>query len=120
MRHIHQLILTDACSAARLRVRPELITEVEAAMLELPSGERLPVALVRLAPARMFGHVETPERGVTLVVDEPATWIRRALETIERTRAKNARNRLPRSVGWREPVEVSGSELVRESSLTKE
>lgn len=101
MRHTHLLILTDACSAARLRVRPELITEVDPAMLELPSGERLPVALVRLAPARMFGHVETPERGVTLVVDEPVAWIRNALATIERVRAKHAKNRTPRLVGWR-------------------
>jgi hypothetical protein len=92
MRNEYFVVLTDACTAARLRVRPELITEIDAAALRLPSGDELPVAIVKLMPRRNFDHVETAHASITVVASEPASWIREAVDSIEATRARNRRN----------------------------
>lgn len=112
----HEIMMTDAVTGARMRIRPELIIAVDAGWLEVPSGERLCVALVRLTPGRLFGQVDS-ERGVTLVVDEPATWIRDALESIERTRAKSRKRTLSPAFRFRTPrelLEATGAELAAE------
>lgn len=92
----HLIALRDACSGARLEVRPELITEVDACTLRLPSGEELPVSVVRVEPARLSAAVTTRAQALSLIVQEPAGWIREALESIARVRGARRR---ARSVG---------------------
>jgi hypothetical protein len=100
MRTEYRLVLTDACTWNRLRLPAELITEVDPAVLRLTSGAEIPVTVVKIAPAP-YGRVETPERGLTLLVVETPNWINNCLARMDQRRASRAERRPRRTV--REP-----------------
>jgi len=108
--------LTDAMSGAKLRVRPDAITEVVAVVVRLPSGDTLEATAVRVfvpSPERPIGSprarplaVSSPADGVTVLVQEPAAWIEDALTIDQRGKAYQ-RARTRRGAGLVSPAVTS-------------